>query len=76
VPVMAAPNAHPLDRLMRERQVRGAKIAAACDVDQSTVYRWKTGKSVIPADKLRPIATVLDVPVEDLLPVEPMEKAA
>jgi transcriptional regulator with XRE-family HTH domain len=67
---------HPLAALMQDRGVRIAVLAVACDVDPSTVHRWKTGRSVIPSNQLRPLADTLGVPVTDLLPPEPQEQAA
>lgn len=64
---MAVPET-PLARLMTETGVRPATLAVACDVDVSTVWRWKKGRSVIPSDKLRPLADALSVDVLTLLP--------
>jgi transcriptional regulator with XRE-family HTH domain len=74
--MQSSPNQHPLATLMRETGVRPAVLAAACDVDQSTVHRWKTGRSVIPSNQLRPLADTLGVPVTELLPPVPQGEAA
>jgi transcriptional regulator with XRE-family HTH domain len=66
---------HPLASLMQDRGVRIAVLAVACDVDPSTVHRWKTGRSVIPSDKIRPLADALEVHPTALLPPA-TEKAA
>ena len=58
---------HRLAELSAERRVRLVKLAAACDVDQSTVLRWRKGENVIPSDKLPILAGVLGVTVSELM---------
>lgn len=61
----AAPN-----RLKELRERRGLKhydIAARMRVDQSTVYRWESGRGAIPDDRKLALAEVLEVSVGDLM---------
>jgi transcriptional regulator with XRE-family HTH domain len=42
----SAPNR--IAELIRQKQTRLVHVAAYCDVDQSTAYRWQHGLSPIP----------------------------
>lgn len=44
------------------------KIASACFVNKSTVYRWASGEFVPDALKRRTIAQLLSIPEEELFP--------
>jgi hypothetical protein len=56
-----------LTRLMRDRGVKDVKLAAHCDVDQSTVYRWRLCFSPIPDEKKVLIAQFLRVSVPEVM---------
>ena len=57
----------PLDRVIRDCEVPVKRIAAACDVGQDTLLRWRRGQNAIPSDKLLILSRVLDTPVCDLM---------
>jgi plasmid maintenance system antidote protein VapI len=62
---------------MAERGVKLANLAVACDVDASTVFRWKKGHSDIPSTQAVRLARTLGVTVDELLtPLEPQKNAA
>lgn len=61
----AVPNR--LGELMRERGVRDVKVASHCDVDQSTVYRWRLRLSPIPDEQKQRAADFLGVSVPALM---------
>lgn len=50
-----------------EPRVRMAKLAAHCDVDQSTVYRWRERLGPIPDDQKENIAVFFGITVADLM---------
>lgn len=52
---------------MAAHGVRLAKIAALCDVDQSTAYRWREGRSQIPDEKKFKLAEFFGVSVPYLM---------
>jgi plasmid maintenance system antidote protein VapI len=62
---------------MAERGVKLANLAVACNVDASTVFRWKKGQSDIPSRQAVRLARTLGVTVDELLtPLDAQEKAA
>jgi transcriptional regulator with XRE-family HTH domain len=56
-----------LKHYMELRGVRPAVLAAACNVRQETVERWRDGRNGIPAQQLVPLARVLEVTPHALL---------
>lgn len=62
---LAVPNR--LTALMAERGVRDVKLAAHCDVDQSTVYRWRMRFSPISDEQKEAIAKFLGVTRAELM---------
>jgi len=52
---------HRLDELIRERGVVAKRVAERCGVDPSTVRRWRTGESGIPASQVPHLAAFFGV---------------
>jgi plasmid maintenance system antidote protein VapI len=67
---------HRLEHLMAERGVKPAVLAVACDVDPTTVHRWKKGHTDIPSRHAVTLARELDVTVDELLTPPALEQAA
>lgn len=66
-----------LGALMEAGAIRANKVAAHCDVDQSTVWRWRTGRAAIPDEQKLRLAEFFGVTVPYLMAWdEPTEKAA
>lgn len=52
--------------LMTLNDVAAHEIGAACQVDRTAVYAWRSGKACPSLDKLVPLAEALKVDVGDL----------
>lgn len=59
--------ANRLGELISERGTKLAQLAAHCDVDQSTVYRWRTAQTPIPDEQKFRLARFFDVSVPFLM---------
>lgn len=56
-----------LGELVEKRGKRLAHVAAHCDVDQSTVYRWREGKTAIPDTQKHVLAEYFGVSIPYLM---------
>lgn len=56
-----------LGELIELRRLRPSVVAAHCNVDQSTVHRWKTGATAIPDGQKLRLAAFFDVTVPFLM---------
>lgn len=67
-----------LGALITQRGAKLSGVAAHCDVDQSTLYRWRTGASPIPDTAKVVLAQYFGVTVAYLMgwDDEPTEAAA
>lgn len=63
--MQGAPNR--LGELIDKRELRNVHVAAHCDVDQSTVYRWRVGETAIPDEQKLRLAAFFDVTVSFLM---------
>ena len=59
--------ANRLGELIAKSNRRLVHVAAHCDVDQSTVYRWKTGETAIPDTQKIVLAKYFEVSVSYLM---------
>lgn len=68
--------ANRLGELVEKHGKRLAHIAAHCDVDQSTVYRWRKGETAIPDEQKLRLAEYFDVSVPYLMGWDETKAAA
>lgn len=64
-----------IKRRRQELRLTQQDVAEACGVDRSTVANWETGQTYPDARRLKALAKVLDVTVDELL-AEPAEAAS
>lgn len=57
---------HRLEELIQANDVVAKRVAEACGVDYSTLYRWRRG-APLPSQHLPTLTTFFDVSVEYLL---------
>lgn len=65
-----------LGALIADRGVKLSVLAAHCDVDQSTIWRWRGGHSPIPDEQKFVLAAYFDVSVPYLMGWVDTEAAA
>lgn len=58
---------HRLDALIKRDGLRLSHVAAHCDVDQSTVWRWRAGQTQIPDEQKFRLAHLFEVSVAYLM---------
>jgi transcriptional regulator with XRE-family HTH domain len=56
-----------LGELLDAANIRPAEVAVHCDVDQSTIWRWRTGRSPIPDHQKVRLAQLLGVTIAELM---------
>lgn len=59
-----------LQQIIREKRLKVGAIADTLQVNKGTVSRWQHGHREIPIRYLRPLARILGVSIEDLIPPE------
>lgn len=56
-----------LSKIMKERNLSLAALASASGVPKQTIHGWTAGRRVRDLDKLKKVASVLKMPLHDLL---------
>ena len=62
------------DNRTTERTLVIEKIAQACGVDKSTVYRWANGVSTPDKLKMEKVSEITGIPVVELFNLEPCSR--
>lgn len=58
-------------RLMKEKGLSLGKLEKLSGVSKPTLHGWTTGRGVTNLDQLKKVATVLEVPIHELIYGEP-----
>ena len=62
------------DNLDKQLKIRGwtlARLAKECGVSKSTLHSWTTGRSALNLEKLKLVATALEISIHELVFGEP-----
>jgi plasmid maintenance system antidote protein VapI len=65
-----------LPLLIERAGLKHSSVAAHCNVDQSTVYRWGVGRSAIPDEQKIRLADLFDVSIAFLMGWDSHEAAS
>lgn len=59
-----------LQQIIRDKRIKVGAIAKSLQVNKGTVSRWQNGHREIPLRYVRPLARILGVSIEELIPPE------